>query len=121
MNVDPAAARSTGPERPDGDAEPGPDADPVDRDGMAELLALVEELDADNERLRRRVLELLELMEETVTAQVAGERRIDELHQRCEQLTEELAAIEGTKVMRSTAALRRLYARIRSRRGTADA
>lgn len=83
--------------------------------GMAELLALVEDLDADIERLRMRVLELLELMEEAVTAQVAGERRIAELEQHVAALEAEAQALRNTRVMRMAAPARRAYARLRHR------
>lgn len=86
-----------------------------DQAAVAELLALVEDLDADNERLRLRVLELLELMEQAVTEQVAGERRIAELDGQRRALEAELDAVRKTRVMRMTAPARRAYARLRSR------
>lgn len=90
---------------------------PLGAEGIEELVALVDELDADNERLRMRVLELLELMEDAVTAQVAGERRIAELEQRCAALEREIEALGNTRVMRVAAPARRVYARLRARRG----
>ena len=92
----------------------------LDGAGMQELLDLVSELDADNERLRQRVLELLELMEGAVTAQVAGERRIAELEQHSAELRSELDAVRNTRVMRLTAPLRRAYGRLRARASTVE-
>lgn len=92
-----------------------PDAEP----DVAELLALVEQLDADNERLRNKALDLAHRMEDAVTAQVAGERRIDELDARVALLEAELHALENTRVLRMTRPLRSAYARLRSRRGGA--
>jgi predicted nucleic acid-binding Zn-ribbon protein len=82
---------------------------------VGELLALVEQLDTDNERLRMKVLELMEEMEETVTAQVAAERHIDELREQLQRQDAELRAVHTSKLMRFTAPLRRAYARLRSR------
>lgn len=82
---------------------------------VGELLEIVERLDDDNERLRARVHELLELMEDAVTAQVAAERRADELAEQVRALDEELAAVRNTRVMRMTAPLRAAYARVRQR------
>ncbi len=84
---------------------------------VGELLAIVEQLDEDNERLRVRVLELLDLMEDAVTAQVAAERRADELAERVRGLEVELAAVEDTRIMRLTRPLRSAYARLRGGRG----
>lgn len=91
----------------------GPEAS-LDQSAAQELLGLVKELDADNERLRMRVLELLELMEDSVTAQVGGERRIAELERRCGALEAELVAVRNTRVMRLSAPLRRAYGRLRA-------
>ena len=57
-------------------------------DDVAELLATIEQLDADNERLRMRVLEVMEWMEEAVTEQVATERELAA----CRERSAELAA-----------------------------
>jgi hypothetical protein len=69
---------------------------------------LIERLDADNERLRMKALDLMRLMEDAVTAQVAAERRAAELEA-------ELDALRNTKLMRVAAPARRLYARLRRR------
>lgn len=82
---------------------------------VGELLELVEQLDADNERLRMKSLDLMRLMEDAVTAQVAGERRIAELTDRVAVLDAELEAIARTRLMRLTAPLRSVYRRLRSR------
>ena len=81
-----------------------------------ELLGVVEQLDADNERLRMTSLDLMRLMEDVVTAQVAGERRIAELEEHNRRLEAELAALHSTKLMRAAAPFRRVYARLRARR-----
>ena len=107
-----------GPDEPDPD-ESSPD-ERAELAELAELVGVVEQLDEDNERLRVRVLELLELMEDAVTAQVAAERRADELAARVAALDAELAAVRNTRVMRATAPLRAAYARFRQRGGGAD-
>ena len=70
---------------------------------------LIDRLDADNERLRMKVLELLRLMEAEVSARVDHELR-------AEALEAELQALQHTKIMRTVAPLRRVYARVRGRR-----
>ncbi|TVR21811.1 MAG: hypothetical protein EA389_14350 [Ilumatobacter sp.] len=84
-----------------------------------ELLALVEQLDADNERLRTKALDLIRLMEDAVTEQVAGERRIEELEARVETLEAEIQSLENSRVLRMTRPLRAAYGRLLSRRGGA--
>jgi predicted nucleic acid-binding Zn-ribbon protein len=80
---------------------------------VGELIELVERLDADNERLRLARLELAKLMEDAVTEQVAGERRIAELEDRVALLERELEAINQTRLIRHTRPVRALYARFR--------
>jgi hypothetical protein len=92
--------------------EPRADADPI-----PDLVALVEQLDEENERLRVKVLDLLRMMEETVDSQVAGERRIAELERRILSLEADLAAINQSFVVRVTAPLRRLVVGLRRRSG----
>ena len=84
---------------------------------VGELLELVTRLDADNERLRLRVLEVLEWMEEAVTAQVASERDLAECRQRANELVAELDAIRSTKSWRLLAPPRRVYGNVRRRLG----
>jgi hypothetical protein len=86
---------------------------PDDLPDVGELLELVERLDADNEQLRMKGFELMRVMEEIVTEQVAGERRIAELEERNRQLDVELAAIQRTKLMRFSAPFRRAYGAVR--------
>jgi hypothetical protein len=93
-------------------SEPVPDDLPT----IDELLALVERLDADNERLRMKALELGRLVEDAVTAQVAGERRILELDARIEALDAELQALANTRVVRMSRPFRAVYARALARR-----
>lgn len=87
--------------------------DDADLPTVGELIELVEQLDADNERLRLARLELAKLMEDAVTEQVAGERRIAELADRVVLLERELEAINQTRLVRHTRPLRSLYARLR--------
>ncbi len=81
-------------------------------DDVAELLATIEQLDADNERLRMRVLEVMEWMEEAVTEQVATERELAACRERSAELAAELAAIERTVTWRMVAPARRVYGRV---------
>lgn len=84
-------------------------------EAVGELVRLVERLDADNERLRIRALDLLRYMEEAVTAQVAGERRIAELEAMNSDLERRLVEVESSLVVRLTARPRRVLARLRKR------
>lgn len=77
--------------------------------------AMLEQLHAENERLRLRVLELMKLMEDEVTDKVEAEFRVDEWRHQAEALQRELDALRNTKVMRMMQPARRLYARIRRR------
>ena len=86
---------------------------PDDVPGVDELLELVERLDSDNEQLRMKGFELMRVMEEIVTDQVAGERRVAELEARNRHLEDELAAVHRTKLMRLSAPFRRVYGRFR--------
>lgn len=78
------------------------------RQALREAELLIDRLDADNERLRMKVLDLMRLMEAAV-----GERVDHEL--RAEALEAELEALQNTKLMRVVAPLRRQYARLRRR------
>ena len=80
------------------------------REALAEAERLIDGLDAENERLRMKVLDLLRLMEAAVSERVDHELR-------AEALEAELHALEHTKVMRLVAPLRRVYARVRRRGG----
>ena len=73
---------------------------------LNEAQHLIERLDADNERLRMKVLEVTRHWEAAV-----GERVDHEL--RAEALEAELHALSHTKIMRAVAPLRRLYAKVR--------
>ena len=84
---------------------------------VGELLDLVTRLDADNERLRLRVLEVMEWTEEAVTAQVALERELAESRQRANELAAELDAIRNTRSWRLLAPPRRVYGNVRRRLG----
>jgi hypothetical protein len=87
-----------------------PDVPDVD-----ELLELVERLDAENERLRMKSLDLMRVMEDVVTDQVAGERRIADLEEQNRRLEAELEAVQNTKLMRLSAPFRRVYGTVRRR------
>lgn len=78
------------------------------RQALTEAEALIERLDADNERLRMKVLDLMRQWEAAVSERVDHELR-------AEALEAELHALQHTKIMRAVAPLRRLYARVRSR------
>lgn len=84
---------------------------------VGELLDLIERLDGDNERLRLRALEIMEWMEEAVTAQVAAERQLDACRQCADELQRELSAIRATTSWRLLGPPRRLYAAARRRLG----
>jgi hypothetical protein len=78
------------------------------RAALAEAEQLIERLDADNERLRMKVLDVMRHWEAAVSERVDHELR-------AEALETELTAWQHTKVMRALAPLRRLYARLRRR------
>ena len=73
---------------------------------IRELLGVIEDLDADNERLRMKALELMELMECAVTQQVSAERRLAELDEQVKVLQSEIDALHSTKLMRFVRPLR---------------
>jgi hypothetical protein len=75
--------------------------------------AVIERLEADNERLRGRVFELLGLMEEAVTAQVRAERHVAELREQVDNVQVELDALRRSRTFRLTRPVRRLYGRFR--------
>lgn len=92
-------------------------ADPSDVPEVGELLDLIGRLDADNERLRLRVLEVMEWMEEAVTAQVATERELESCRRLADEATGELEAIRHTRSWRLLAVPRRAYGALRHRFG----
>ena len=92
-------------------SSPPPPAD----DGISALLQLVEGLDADHERLRQRVLELMEWMEASVTAEVRTERELDAWQRQAENLAAELDAVHGSSSWRLTSPLRAMNGRVRRR------
>ncbi len=96
----------------------GADHTPTGAPDTGELLDLIERLDADNERLRLRVLEVMEWMEDAVTAQVAAEQELAICRQHAAELAAELAAIRNTRSWRLLARPRQVYGRIRRLRRT---
>ena len=80
------------------------------RHALREAQTLIEQLDADNERLRMKVLEVMRQWEAAV-----GERVDHEL--RAQALEAELHALHNTRIMRLVAPARRWYARLRRPRG----
>jgi hypothetical protein len=91
---------------------PGPDE-------LRALLRLVEDLDADNERLRQRVLETMEWTEASVTDRVRAERELDAWRRQAQNLVAEIDAIHASGSWRLTAPVRALNRRLR-RRGPTD-
>lgn len=77
------------------------------------LLDLVSDLDADNERLRLRLLEMGRWMEDAVTALVAQERRSAELEAQVAAVERELTAIRASLTWRAAEPFRRVYSRVR--------
>lgn len=77
-------------------------------EALREAQRLIDRLDADNERLRMKVLDLIRLMEEAVTQGVDHELR-------AAALEAELRALQHTKIMRTVAPLRRVYAGVSGR------
>ena len=86
---------------------------PDDLPDVGELLELVERLDADNERLRIKSLDLMRMMEDVVTEKVAGERRIVDLEDQNRRIASELAEVRHTKLMRYSDPFRRVYRTVR--------
>ena len=73
-----------------------------------EVEKLIEQLWSEHEELRLRRLELLQLLEDEVTARLEWEDRAASLQR-------ELDAIRSSRVMRLTAALRRLRTKLMRR------
>ena len=96
-------------------SEAGKIPTPDDAPSPVELIELIERLDHDNERLRMKSLDLMNLMEEVVNREVAGERRIDELQRRVDELEHENLALHNTKLMRFTRPIRAVYRRAKAR------
>lgn len=82
---------------------------------VEELLEAVAELDEMNEHLRLKVLDLMRLMEDAVTAQVNAERQRDELRAQLDRVEAELDAIAATRLMRWSGKPRQWYRRLRGR------
>jgi hypothetical protein len=81
---------------------------------LVELVELVERLDGENERLRQRVLEVMEWMEESVSAAVRRELADEAWRRQAENLAAELDAVHATLSWRVTAPLRIVASRLRT-------
>lgn len=100
-----------------------------DEPSVDELLALLDHLDDDHERQRLRLYEVLDWFEGAVTAQVAAERRRDELTAEVEAyrarvaeleaheaaLLAEVHALHGSLLFRAARPVRSLWAKVRRR------
>lgn len=75
----------------------------------AELVELIAQVDAENNLLRSKVLELTMFAEEAVTAQVDAEWR---LQQALHELGECRSAIENSRTLRMTEPMRRSIGRV---------
>lgn len=82
---------------------------------------LLDEMERDHDAMRMRILELLSLLENAVTAQVDGERRIAELTEQCHRQEVEIEALHNTRLFRAARPFRRAYARVRAATGRAAA
>ena len=80
---------------------------------IEQLLGLVERLEGDNERLRQRVLEVMEWVEEAATATATSERERGGWQEQAEQLRTEIEAIHASRAWRLLARAHAAYARIR--------
>jgi hypothetical protein len=100
--------------RPEQPAGPGADLAAANAPTDADLAQMLAEIDRDHEAMRLRILELLRLLEDAVTAQVAGERRVAELTEQCARLQAEVDALHDTKLFRAARPVRAAYSRIRS-------
>lgn len=94
-----------------------PDESP-NADELRELVELVDRLDGDNERLRLRVLEVMEWLEASAGATVAAEHDREAWRRQAENLSAEIAALYATVSWRMTEPVRRLGS-IRRRTPTA--
>lgn len=82
---------------------------------LRSLLDLVERLDADNEALRQRLLEVMEWVEAAVSDSVRAERETEVWRQQATNLRTEIDAIHSTTGWRLAAPARALLARRRER------
>jgi hypothetical protein len=82
-----------------------------------ELRAIVRELDSADDAHRYRVRELLDQSEVAVYEQVRVERRTGELVDQIQRLEAELSAMQNSKLFRTVAPLRRVYAKLRGHGG----
>lgn len=83
-----------------------------DPDAFSEIL---DRLDAENEALLLRVLDVTRWMEESVSEQVACERHLLEVEAHQQSLQAELSAIHKSRTWRVLMPMRRLYGRARLR------
>jgi hypothetical protein len=88
----------------------------VDAAAVAELLEVVDQLDADNAALRDKIVILTRLAEDAVTDQVLSERELGAISR---QLDDCQAAIANSRTLRATAPVRRIAGRAKALIGQA--
>jgi hypothetical protein len=91
-------------------AEPTSDAEVPD---PSALLELIDELDSEHERLRRRLLETMEWLEQSVSSEVRTERELEAWRRHAQNVGAELDALHSSASWRLTAPLRVLNGRLR--------
>ncbi len=91
-------------------ADPTADADTPD---PQELLELIDELDAEHERLRLRLLETMEWLEDSVSSTARTERELAVWRNQAQNLADELDAVHSSASWRLTRPLRVLRDRLR--------
>lgn len=83
-------------------------------DESNEFNEILDRLDAENEILLLRILDVTRWMEESVSEQVACERRLSEIEAHRQSIEAELSAIHLSRTWRALMPMRRLYGRARS-------
>ena len=79
----------------------------------SELLELIDELDSEHERLRRRLLETMEWLEQSVSSEVRTERELEAWRRQALNVGAELDAVHSSASWRFTRPLRVLNDRLR--------
>jgi hypothetical protein len=89
-----------------------PTVDPESPDAQ-KLLELIDELDAEHERLRQRLLEAMEWLEESVSSTARTERELAAWRVHAQNLADELDAVHSSASWRLTRPLRVVRNRLR--------